>query len=55
MSAEVVIIGEVLAGILSIIIARYKAAGVSEAEIDAAVMRALARAKETKPEDLPDV
>ena len=55
MAGEAIIIGEVLVGVLQAFVLRYKALGLSEAEVESELLLAIEKASQTKPEDLPDV
>ena len=54
MSAESIIIGELLVGILAIFAEKAKAAGIADEEIGKMISEAKAKVLATKPEDLPD-
>ena len=54
MGAEIIIIGELLASILTIFAEKAKAAGIADEEIGRMISEAKAKALATKPEDLPD-
>jgi|MudIll2142460700_1097286.scaffolds.fasta_scaffold38865_6 hypothetical protein len=55
MSAEAILIGEILSGILCVFVERLRAAGVKEEEIEGMLLDMIVKVRETKPEDLPDV
>ena len=55
MSAEVILIGEILSGILCIFVERLRAAGVKEEEIEGLLLDMVVKVRESKPEQLPDV
>lgn len=55
MSAEAILIGEILSGILCVFVERLRAAGVKEEEIEGMLLDMVVKVRESKPEDLPDV
>lgn len=55
MSADAIIIGEILSGILCVFVERLRAAGVKEEEIEGMLLDMTVKVRESKPEQLPDV
>lgn len=55
MSAEVIVVTQILASIIQIFAARMKAAGMSAEEVAQAIDEARAKVIASKPEFLPDV
>jgi hypothetical protein len=54
MSAESVVIGELLTAVLIVFAEKAKAAGIEDEELDRLISTAKAKVLATKPADLPD-
>jgi len=53
-SAEAVVLGEVLVGVLAVFREKAIAAGVAADEVERMIADSVAKVQATKPEDLPD-
>lgn len=54
MSVEAVIVGEIISGILMLLREKAIAAGVKAEEVDRMIAEAAIKARQSRPEDLPD-